>query len=264
MAITTQDGLVAAMAAGQLVLFNRGSMTATAAGWMDPIAQPGNPGAGVLAGTNTANGLVPDDATAGFPPINAFTGANTGYMSAIDYGCTVACRLRLVDLLFKAGAYAFNANVTLASQPSYATRVPGGDYKGTELWIEAATAFTGNLSINVGYQNQDDVAKTTGVIATGVAPIAGRMIQLPLAAGDSGIRRINSVVATVATVGTFNVLVVRPLWMGRVRAANEGWTHGPDMTDLPVLFANSALLPMVCPDSTATGVFDMQIGVVNG
>jgi hypothetical protein len=38
----------------------------------------GDPGAGTLAGTSTAVGVVPTDATAGAPLINAFTGANKG------------------------------------------------------------------------------------------------------------------------------------------------------------------------------------------
>lgn len=266
MAITTQDGLVAAMASGQAVLFNKASMTTVASAWFSPFAQAGNPGAGVLAGSSTAAGVVPTDATVGCPVINAFGGANTGYISAIDFGNTVASRLRICDMLFKAGAYSFNSNVSLASQPSYSSRVPGGtDYKGTEIWIECVTAFTGNMSVAVTYTNQDGTAgRTTGTVATGTAPTVGRMIQLPLQAGDTGVQKIESVVGSVATVGTFNVLVLRPLWMGRCRAANDGLTHGPDMTDLPQVFADSALFLQVSADSTASGVPDLNLGIING
>lgn len=266
MAITTQDGLVAAMAAGQLVLFNKAARTGLLSGtWHSTFELAGNPGPGVLAGTSTTAGVVPTDATAGCPAINAFAGANTGYISALDFGSTVACRLRLCDMLFKAGAYAFNANQTLSTQPSYASRVSGSDYKGTELWIEAVTAFTGNLSIAVTYTNQDGIAaRTTGTVATGVAPALGRMIQLPLQAGDTGIQKVESVVATGSTAGTFNVLVLRPLWMGRVRTNNDGDTHGPDKTDLPVVFADSALILQVAPDSTNSGVPDLSMGIING
>lgn len=265
MAITTQDGLVAAMAGGQTVLFNKASMTSVIAIWFSVFAQAGNPGAGVMAGTSTAAGVVPTDLTAGCPPINAFTGANTGYLTSIDFGSTVACRVRLSDMLFKAGAYAFNAAVTLAAQPSYASRIPGADYKGTEIWIEAVTAFTGLQSIAVTYTNQDGVTgRTTGTIATGVAPIVGRMLQLPLMAGDTGVQKIDSVTSTVATAGTFNVLVLRPLWMGRVRSINDGDTQGPDKTDLPIIFTDSALMVQVASDTAATGVFDVNLGISNG
>jgi hypothetical protein len=67
----------------------------------------------------------------------------------------------------------------------------------------------------------------------------------------------------VASVGTFNVLVLRPLWAGRVRIANDGDVHGPDKTMMPVVFADSALVLGVCPDSTATGIPEMDIVIAN-
>lgn len=266
MALTTRDGLVAALAGGQDVQWMKSTARTTVAGiWFSLFDVAGNPGAGTLAGTSTAAGVVPTDATAGCPVINAFSGANTGYIGPIDFGSTVACRLRLFDMLFKAGAYAFNANTTLASQPSYSSRVPGGDYKGTQIWLETVTAFTGNQSIAVTYTNQDGTTgRTTGTIATGVAPTIGRMLQLPLQAGDTGVQKIESVTSTVATVGTFNVLVLRPLWTGRVRSVNDGDTHSPDETKLPVVFADSALFVAVATDSTSSGVPEMTIAVING
>lgn len=270
MAITTRDGLIAAMANRQeLTYFKSGARTTVAGIWFSMFDLAGNPGAGTLAGSSTAAGVVPDDTTAGMPGINAFGGGNKGYLDAIDFGNSVACRYRLYDLLFKAGAYAFNANTTLASQPSYSARLPlsGGnpDYTGLQIWIEAVTAFTGNQSIAVTYTNQAGTAgRTTGTIATGVAPTVGRMLQLPLQAGDTGVQKIESVVSSVATVGTFNVLVMRRLWSGRVRVVNDGDTHGPDKTGLPQIFDTSALYPIIATDSTASGVPELQVGVING
>lgn len=265
MAITTVDQYVAA--ASQRVTINKtASVTAVALMSTQVLQAAGNPGAGTLAGASTAAGVVPTDATAGHPVINAFGGGATGYLSNITFGSTVPCRIHLFDCLFKAGAYAFNANTTLAAQPSYSSRVLGGtDFTNTEIWIEAVTAFTGNQSIAVTYTNQDGVtAHTTGTIATGVAPIVGRMLQLPLAAGDTGAQKIESVVSTVATAGTFNVLVLRRLWSGRVIVANWGDTHDFLKTGMPQVFADSALMAIVQPDSTATGLFELEIEVVNG
>lgn len=266
MAITTQDGLVAAQAGGQGVPFAKVAITAVATAWMSVFGAAGTPGAGVLAGTSTTAGVVPTDATAGCPVINAFSGSNTGYLSAVDYGNTVACRMRLCDLLWKGGAYPFNANVTLASQPSYSSRVPNGDYKGTEIWLEAVTAFTGNQTITITYTNQDGVTgRSTGAVATGAAPILGRMFQMPLQAGDTGVQKIESVVSTVSTVGTFNVLVLRPLIADmRVKMINDGGNLGPDVVDFPVVFADSALFLQVNADGGATGVASLFVGVING
>lgn len=265
MTITTRDGLIAAQAAAQQIpMYKTASRTAVAAIPFSVFDLAGNPGAGVLAGTSTAAGVVPTDATAGCPLVNAFTGANNGHIPQLEFRSSVACWIHLYDLLFKAGAYVFNANVTLASQPSYSSRIPGGDYTGTELWLEQVTAMTGNQSIRVQYLDQGGAAGDTGTIATGVAPILGRMLKLPLAAGDTGVQRVDVVTSSVSTVGTFNVLVMRRLASVRVPVANFGDVYGPDRLGLKRVFADSALVMVVQPDSTATGLPDISVQVANG
>lgn len=265
MAITTLDGLIAA-ASQRVGMIKTASRTSVAAIPFSVFDLAGNPGAGTLAGSSTTAGVVPTDATTGCPTINAFGGGATGYINTVTFGSSVASRLRLYDLLWKGGAYTFNANVTLSSQPSYSSRVLGGtDYTNTEIWLETVTAFTGNQSIAVTYTNQDGTTgRTTGTIATGVAPTVGRMLQLPLQAGDTGVQKIESVVSTVATVGTFNVLVMRRLWEGRVRINNDGDAHDMLKTGLPQIFADSALFLQVIADSTATGIPEVQLEIVNG
>lgn len=255
MAILSLDDYISAKK--QKIIWRKtGSLTTVANYHFDPLAVNGLPGAGTLAGSNTANGVVPTDADTGFPPINTFDGGAKGYLTGVMMKNDRGGSYRLVDVLFKAGAYAFNANVTLSTQPSYASRVPGGtDFKGTEIWIEAVTAFTGNQSIAITYTDQDgNAGATTGTIATGVAPIVGRMYPIPLAAGDTGVQKIESVVSTVSTVGTFNVLVVRPLWEGDIRAANSAINHNFIDTGMPEVFDNSALTFFVCMDSTSIGI----------
>lgn len=267
MAITSLDQLIAAPKQ-RLSLVKTASRTSAGAVPFSVFDQAGNPGAGALAVGNTTAGIVPTDAVAGYPPIDAFTagGGIVGYIAGIQFGSSLSCRLALFDCLFSAGAFAFNANVALTGQPSYAARVPGGtDFKGTELWLEAVTAFTGNQSIAVTYTNQDGVAgRTTGTIATGVAPIVGRMLQLPLQAGDSGVQRIESVVSTVSTAGTFNVHVMRRLWSGRVRVNNDGDSHDFLRVGMPQIFADSALRLVVTADGTATGIPELLIDIANG
>jgi len=264
MAITTIDGLISALK--QTVVFCKtASRTSVALIPFSVFDLAGAPGAGTLAVGNTANGIVPTDAITGTPLLNAFSGANIGYLSRVDFSNTVACRMFLYDRVFSAGAYAFNAAVTLASQPSYVSRLPNGDYNGLEIWIEAVTAFTGNQSIAATYTNLDGVTgRTTGTIATGVAPIVGRMLRLPLQAGDNGVQKIESVTSSVSTVGTFNVHVMRKLWCGRVKFANDGDIHEFTKTGMPQVFDTSALFYMIQPDSTATGLPTIDIDIING
>jgi hypothetical protein len=264
MAITTLDGIIAA-AKQKIPLVKTSARTTVAATWFSLFDLAGQPGAGTLAGSSTAAGVVPDATVAGFPTINAFGGGATGYLAKVDFGSSVAGRMALYDCLFKAGAYAFNAATALAAQPSYSARVPGGtDYTGTEIWIEFVTAFTGTLSVAVTYTNQSGTtAHTTGTVVT-VAGTVGRLFQLPLAAGDTGVQKIESVTGTVATAGTFNVLVLRPLWTGRCRIANDGDVHDALRTGMVQVFATSAIYLMVATDSTSSGVPELQVTLANG
>jgi hypothetical protein len=262
MAITTLDGYIAA-AKQRVQWIKTASRTAVAAMPFSVIDLAGNPGAGTLAGSNTANGVVPTDATAGYPIITAF-GGGTGYLSKVEFASTVACWVDVYDRVFLAGAYAFNANTTLASIPSYSGRIPGADYTGTQIWLEQVTAGTGSQSVAVTYTNQAGTgSRTTGTVAT-ATNIVGRCWQLPLQAGDSGVQVVNSVVGSVATVGTFNIMVLRPLWSGRITLANGGDVHDLLRVGMPQVYADSALYVLIAPDSTATGIPEVMLEVANG
>ena len=263
MAIASFDQAIAA-AKQYLSVAKTAVRPSIAASWFSVFDLAGNPGAGVLAGTSTAAGVVPTDATAGCPTIAAFGASALGYLWQLEYGCSVACRLKLFDMVFKAGAYAFNAAQVLTGQPSYASRMPGGSYSDTQIWIEAVTAFTGNLTVTITYTNQSGVTGRTATLATGTALTVGRLMQVPLQAGDTGVQAITNVAGTVATAGTFNVLVLRPLWSGRCRTANDGDVHDFTKTGMPQVFADSALFLAVAADSTSTGIPEIELVVANG
>lgn len=263
MAIATLDDYIAA--GKQRINWTKTtSRTAVAAIWFSTFDIAGNPGAGVLAGTSTTAGIVPTNALAGFAPIGAFSGGATGYLSRVEFFSSVACRIAVFDLLFKAGAYAYNANTALSSQPSYAGRLPGGDYKGLEIWVEQVTAATGNQAVNVSYLDRNGNPGSTGAVGIGAAPTVGRCWQLPLASGDAGVSAITNVAGTVASAGTFNVLVLRRLWAtGNIRVANSGDIHDILKTGLPEVYADSALFVLIAPDSTATGLPDITLEIAN-
>lgn len=260
MALITVDSYIGAVKQ-EVRWFKTTSRTSVAANPFSLFDIAGSPGAGTLNVGNTANGLVHTDATAGYPTINAISG--TGYLTRVEFGWTVAGRMNLYDRLFSCGAYAFNANVTLASQPSYSSRVPLADYRGLELWVEAVTAFTGTPSVQVNYIDQGGAAGDTGVVSCGAALIVGRMFRLPLASGDSGVQQIVQVRGTVATAGTFNVHVMRRLWSGRVLAANDGSVHDLFSTGAPQVYADSALFMQVQPDSTASALPEATLEIAD-
>lgn len=264
MAITTLDGVIAA-AKQRLMINKTASLTSVAAFGISNFAMAGNPGAGTLAGVSTTTGTVPTDATAGCPTVNAFGGGATGYIARLEGSSSVSCRISLYDMLWKGGAYTFNHSTSGNTPTSYSSRVPGGtDYTGLELWYEQVTAGTLVQNVAVTYNDQDAASSTTGTVAMPLAMIVGRMQQLPLAAGDTGIQGITGVVGTVASAGTFNILVMRPLGEIRIRVANDGVIQDILTTGMPQVFADSALRMIVTPDSTAAGLPELMIDVING
>lgn len=234
----------------QLLPSYAAAATVTSSWWVAQYAIPtAQPGQGTVAGSSTAAGVVPTSGTPGFLPINAFSGAARGYLTRVMYGNQTAARkIALFDMLWKGGAYAFNANVSLSGQPSYASRIPQGDYGCTELYLEAVTGFTGNLTVTIGYNDQDGNSSTTGAYATGVAPAGNRWVPIPFASGDCGIQRVNSVLGAVSSAGTFNIVVVRKLWVGWVHILNSGGDDTLFDTGMPEIYDDSALLVAHGPD----------------
>ena len=235
----------------------------------------GQPGAGTLAGTSTTAPVLPTDATAGCPTIVFSSGI--GYISKIEYNNTVASRLALFDMLSKSGAYSYAAGTTtITSQLDSTSRMPdysapNGGY-GNELWIEVSTAFvTGTAwQVQVTYVNQGGGTSTSVITAAAAAAALtlGKMIQLPLAAGDSGVQALKSVIvtngATAMTAGAFNVLILRSLWTsGRIPIANGGDIHDMLKTGLPQVYTTSALFVQVCSDTTSTGLPEINIEIAS-
>ena len=272
MSIQTLDQWIAAQKR-RVTWMKTGTRTLVAAFPYTLFDIAGNPGAGTLNIGNTANGLVPTDAVAGYPLVPTFSG-NPGYISKVDFGSTVACCFDMFDRLFAAGAYAYTGQTnTLSSQPSYSGRVPDLYYGGLQAWMEVVTAFaTGTAwTVHITYTDQDGNPGAVGpdlpTMAAAALPI-GRMYQLPLAAGDGGLQKIESVVVTnggtAMTAGTFNVMVLRPLWFGRVIVANGGDVHDFLKTGLPQIFEDSALYMILSADGVAVGLPDVSLYVATG
>ena len=270
MAITTLDGLVAA--ARQTVNFTKTASATTVA--LNPstlLDLAGMPGAGSLSIGNTANGLVPTDATAGFPALDAFGGGNTGYIAALSFDGTVLGRYGLKDRLFHSGSHALTptGSTNLSTQPSFLGRCPDGAGGGTEIWLEINTAVAASaVTVAVSYTNSaGTTGRTTGASVALTSYITRRLIRMPFQAGDVGVSKIEgyTIGGTAAATGSFNIIVARPLIEGmRIPVAGGGDKWSWDKTGLVQIYDTSALWPVAIPDSTSSGVVNMLMTVVNG
>lgn len=264
MAITSRDDWLSSTKQRSL-LYKTTARTTVAGGWFCLFDISGNPGAGTLAIGNTANGVTPTDANAGYPLLDAFGASADGYLGRVGYSNTMVSQIRLYDRVFAAGAYAFNANTALSSQPSYSARIPSANYSGLELWVETATASTGNLAVNVTYTNQSGTTgRTTGAVGIGAATTLARCWQLPLQSGDSGVQTITNVAGSVASAGTFNVMVLRPLWSGYIGVANAYSADDLMRSGMRRVYDTSALYMLtMAPSGTSSGTPYLEIDVVN-
>lgn len=126
----------------------------------------------------------------------------------------------LVDMLNVSGG--LNGTLTTVQTtnlPTAAlTRYTDGDGVMAGLCIWAAIGGTAT-TVTLSYTNQAGTAgrisPATQIGGSNVANAAGRVILIPLAAGDTGVRSVESVTlaGTTATAGNFGVCLFKPLAM---------------------------------------------------
>jgi len=273
MAITTGDGYVAS--SKQIITYTKTAATTTTANSRSTIrGAAGNPGAATMAYTAFAsNGQVPTDATSGMPVINAFGGGATGYLTRVQWNNSVVGRVELWDVLWggniPTGAGGFGSLQTLNATPaSYLSRCPDGAGHGLRIFFEITTTMSATATtLSVTYTNSDGTgSRSTGASASLSGLIANRWVEFPLQAGDRGVQKIDAVVIGGATnaAGVGNIIVARPLWTNGTRVANSGTSEGLDMTGMPIVYADSALVVTTVADSTSSGIVDMNIEIANG
>jgi hypothetical protein len=274
MAITSFEQLIGAYKQ-HVQISKTAAVTTTAGNWATTFAAAGFPGAGA-APANTTTGLVPTDATTGFPVIQNFQGSNKGYLSRVEAFSPVNQTLALFDLLFWAGPTTIptsgTTTITLGSQPSFSGRLPFRSdgttpaWEEVEMWVWLSTAGSAHAhTFQMSYRDQDNnTAESSATVSTnGVA--VNRVLRVPWNAGDYGAQLMNGYLVNGATsaTGAVTAMFLRRLWAGRVEA-NTYKTWGPDMTGLAQVFDNSALMLMCLPESTSTSTPSVVIEIAEG
>lgn len=268
MAIASRDDLL--NAAKEWARINKTATATTIA--LQPFSMldlAGNPGAGSLS-IGAANGVVPDDTVAGYPALTPFGGGAVGGIAVIDYSNTVVSRVTLYDRVWNSGSHALTptGTVNLSSPPAIpAARMPGGSYKGLEMFLEINVAVAASaVTVQGIYTNDDDVTSRNTLSSGSLSGFTTRrLIPLGYQAGDKGVKAITGYIigGTAAATGSFNIVVARRLWSQRIPIAGAGDVHGPDKTLNVQIFDTSALWPVVIADSTSSGLPEMMLGIVN-
>ena len=227
---------------------------------------------------NTTTGIVPVSATFASPRIFQFPSGAKGYLASVEMSAinttslvTYAGSMKIADVLWAAGHLAYNSGTTtFSSQASYSARVPfkadgtTRDYSHLEIWVgvNASPEFPTGQTVQVNYTNQDGVTgRSTPTLTLTLAAASAGAWQLPLQVGDTGVQKIESVTVSGGTQGSFDVFVLRHLFMAAGDMGKRRKVYGAFMTNLPEIFADTCLLCLSKYPSTQTTPFTMAMSV---
>lgn len=206
----------------------------------------GIPPAGSLSASDAVNGIVPVAGTDGFPKIAAFPSGGVGYLSrARISGWNNSGKVFLYDHLYRIGAFTATAATTVnPTAPDYSGRLPNGDATRTLLLLECSATMHPGGQVTVTYTNEAGVTGRTTTYNFTTSPYLGgySIVEVPLQAGDKGVKSIQSISYSGLTAGDgFNVSVVRPLL--DFFTDNISFTDTFDLfrTGMPQVFQTSAL-----------------------
>jgi hypothetical protein len=271
MAITTTDGLIAALTTAQRIPIYFPSVT-TVAGRLTNLNSAGAGYFGQMATPTAAGsgGQLYTDATTGFAPFTNPTGGNKTYLAVMSPAPATVGTMLLYDLVWACSG--FSGTVTTAQSVTGFPSLTRPDANGTglELFAQVFTAIgaTGT-TFTVSYTNQASVAGRTTIAqnigATGLNEVH-RVIPVFPQAGDSGYRSIQSVTlaATTGTAGNWGLLLARRIAEIPMTLANAQPPLDFAALGLPEIQDDTAFLSILQASATTSGIITGGYRLVQG
>lgn len=266
MAITTRDGLIAAIAAGRTVQFQKATMTAAAGFFSAQFRNPGMPASAAAPPGTTGSAL--SRTTQGAMPIPA--PSTVSYISSFEACATTGQTLILADRLVEFGGL---SGTVITAQAVSALALPARATTATdvELWLEVFTAAgtTASPSVTASYTNQSGVAARTATLIGGIpdsgTPVS-RTYQFALQAGDTGVQSVQSLTlgTSTAVAGNLGLVLRRTLLTGAIPQANYGFTQGWAETDLQTCPDDACLELLTLATTGSTGAVLGNFGIAQG
>ena len=269
MAITTQDGLVSALGTAQRLIQVKANVTAVSGRMCALWSGAGQPGVGSVTLGQAAAGVVPLDSDTGF---QTFTnpGAGSSYLAGVSGISAVSGLLVIWDNVWRwgSGGSGWVVTTTIAQNttaPAALTR-PDSTGAGTEAWfLTLATLGAGAATPVLSYTDESgNAGSTTGTLGYSAASVIGSMYQFPLAAGDSGVRSVQSLTLTTSmTSGTAAICIMR-----RVASipcvANVGFKYDAFDLGMPLISNDAALMIGSQAASTSSGPIQLEMILAQG
>jgi len=180
----------------------------------------GSPAHGDIPGVASA----PTNTTPGALRFTPPTGVQQKWLLGMTATVRVAGTLTLYDRLLHNGGLSGTVITPQVVGGSLTRNLSG---IGNEIWVEIYTLVgTTGTTITASYVNELDVTRTTPAMSFGGTGNreATRLIHLPRASGDRGVKSVISVtvLASTGTAGSFGVTVARPLALVPINMASVG------------------------------------------
>ena len=124
----------------------------------------------------------------------------------------------------------------------------------------------GTPTFNLNYINQDGTAKAATVQTLATTMILGAFIEIPLAAGDTGVRAITDHIKNATqTSGTYHLIMYRVIARVGVPVAGAGYAVDAVTAGLPRMYDNTVPFLLWVPGSTtAPSIISGQMIVTQG
>jgi hypothetical protein len=265
MAITSENGLIAALASGQLFSSYYQSIGSTVGRSTSLWTAGGQPGAGAIPVANPTGGVVPTSATAGAIPLVNPSGANTLYLARLTASSSVANFLRIYDRLVHTST--LNASFTsaqtvntVAITRTYSTPV--------SAWVEVYSPLGSTTTgATVSYTNQAGTTGRAGTVQIAASAANGNLFPIALQSGDTGVQSVQSITLSVSTgtAGNFGITLMANL--ASVGIPGPGLALPPlnyAALALPVIQPNACLAALTVATTSSTGNIWAEMTLAQG
>lgn len=255
MAITTLDGAIAGMQYPR-TFAKAVTGTMVAGRPHSTFYLAGQPGAAV-APTPGAAGAALTTYAGQIPFTNPVTG--NSYLARFQGQATIAGTLVLADRLWhNSGIVVTTTTAQTINSVAFPARDVAGSTNGdgVRIGLEVSTATgAGAATPTISYTNQSGTAGKTGAmeVAYVASSIAGTFYPFTLAAGDTGVRSIQTYTGSVSmTSGTVHLVAYRELARLELTAANVSNAIDSLTSGFPRLFDNTVPYIFFIPSTTTT------------
>lgn len=213
----TYDDLIAALRAGQDLHFEyrKGAGTSSAGTrWWRLHNSVGAPAAGSNPVAAPGEQYINAAGTISFPdktPNRKHLVALSGLVNDTTVDAGTRETLLVYDRLAGVGSISLTTATTVVLNSVTVPRYTSGI--GVEAWLEVTTSLTGTATVNLSSYTSDSGALHVGASATiSTTSASDSVFQLPLQAGDLGVKSVESIKITgAATVGVAAIVLMKPI-----------------------------------------------------